>query len=998
MLTRPSRVSPTSPSRRVPAPQVLAVLLALATLALAPHTALADEYDTLRTKWQTRLTGGVAIDTGDPDIAQAVATLAANAQLHWNAMDKGAGRTFLWSDLAATATSAHVTNSYGRLHSMALAWSTTGSPLKGNAALAADIVAALDWLYANRYNETVTYYDNWWDWHIGTPQSLTGTMTLMYGQLSTAQRASWLKAIDKFVPDPAVRLRPDGTALTTETGANLLDKALAVILRGVLGKSAAKIVQGRDAISPGLLYVTAGDGFYRDGSFVQHEYVPYTGSYGPAVIDDMSKLLYLLTGSTWAFTDPNVTNVYDWSINAFAPLIHDGAMMDAVRGRGIARQYSTDHTAGRSIVTALVRLTHAGAATYPQQSAAIDAAVKGWMARDTTFGASYFAATPTAVAGVYSPLPVYEMTLMKALAANPDVKAAPEPAGVNVFASMDRAVQRGPGFAASLALFSNRISAFEYGNGENLAGWWTGMGMLTLYDADQARYLNGYWPTIDKRRLPGTTTDRSGSGTPVAWKKYPNTRNWAGGAALAGKYAAIGMDFATSGVTGSTLTGKKSWFMFGDRIVAVGAGIASTGGAGSGNPVETIVENSKLNADGSNAFTVNGAAQPAAPGGGTALAAVRWAHLAGNVPGADVAWYFPDAPTMNSLRETRSATWQTMSSGGGTASLSNHFHSLALPHGTDPASGSYAYVILPGRSAAQAAAYAAAPGVTILERSATATAVRDTALGLVGAHFWTDADKTVQVDGAPYLTSNRKAAVITQEADNVLQVAVADPTQANTGTIVIEVARAAGAVIASSAGVTVSQLKPTIRLTVDVDAAAGKSFGASFRLLRTKTLRPVADATLRDGTYGATNYGSAATMTVKNDAPGYARQALARFDLASIDGTIGAATLKLAPRFVGQGTAMTHNVLQVADTWAETGVAWNSRPADIATLGTWTVPAVNTYATLDVTSAATAAQSGDKLLSVRVEAAANYGANGWVEYPTRENGTAPLPALVVDYY
>ncbi|QBE61783.1 polysaccharide lyase family 8 super-sandwich domain-containing protein [Pseudoduganella lutea] len=989
---RPTTPSTARPSRKRCAEALL--LLCAATLALAPRAASADEYDTLRTKWQTRLTGGTAIDTADPDIAQAVAMIAANAQVHWNAMDKGAGRTYLWSDLASATTSSHVTNSYGRLHAMALAWSTKGSSLQGNAALAADIVAGLDWLYARRYNENVTYYDNWWDWHIGTPHSLTNTMTLMYDRLSATQRAAWLQAIDKFVPNPAVRLKPDGTALTTETGANLLDKALAVIVRGVLGKSSAKIIQGRDAISPGLLYVTQGDGFYVDGSFIQHGNIAYTGSYGPAMIDDMSKLLYLLTGSTWAFTDPNVANAYDWAIDAFAPLIHDGAMMDAVRGRGIARQYSTDHTAGRSVVTALVRLAQAGATSWPQQSAAINAAVKGWMARDTTFGASYLSATPTAVAGVYSPLPVYEMTLMKALAADPDVPAAPEPAGVRVFASMDRVMQRGPGFAASLSLFSNRIAAFEYGNGENLAGWWTGMGMLALYDADQARYLDGYWPTVDKLRLPGTTTDRSGSGTPVAWKSYPNTRNWVGGAQLGDLYAAVGMDFATSGVTGSALTGRKSWFMFGDRIVAVGAGIASTGGAA----VETIVENSKLNADGSNALTVNGVAQPATPGSGAALGAVRWAHLAGNVPGADVAWYFPDAPTVNSLRETRTATWRTMYSGASTASVSNHFHSLALPHGANPTAGTYAYVILPGRSAAQAAAYAAAPAVTILERSATATAVRDTALGLVGAHFWTDASKTVNVDGAPYVTSNRKAAVLTKEADNVLQVAVADPTQANTGTITVEIARAAGAAIATSPGVTVNQLKPTIRLTVDVRAAAGKSFHASFSVLRTKTLRPVADATLRDGSYGATNYGGTATVVVKNDGVGYARQALARFDLSSIDGTIGAATLKLAPRFVGQASAMTHNVLQVADAWSETGVTWNTRPADIATLGTWTVPAINSYATLDVTSAAAAALAGGKRLSVRVEAAAYYGANGWVEYSSRENGTAPLPALVVDYY
>ncbi|GGY43560.1 polysaccharide lyase 8 family protein [Pseudoduganella albidiflava] len=812
-------------------PVLCAAMLALAPVATRAAPAVdASEFDQLRTRWHARLTGGEALDTRDPDIARAVATLAANARRHWDAMDKRPARGALWPDLAAPANSANITNSYVRLQAMALAWSTAGSPLRGDAALAADIVAGLDWLHAHRYNATVTWYGNWWDWHIGTPLALANTMTLMHERLGAGRRAAWLAAIDRFVPDPAVRLKPDGTVLAAETGANLLDKSLAVILRGVLGQSAAKIAQGRAAIGPALLYVTEGDGFYRDGSFIQHDYVPYTGAYGPAVIDDMSRLLSLLEGSRWALADPNVANVFDWATTAYAPFIYDGAMMDAVRGRAIARHNSTDHTAGRSTIAALVRLARAGTTAYPRQGAAIAAATKGWIARDTTFGGSHaapLAAAKTATdAFVPAPLPVDDIVAIKALMADPRVAAAAEPEGVRVFASMDRVVQRGPGFAASLALFSDRISAFEYGNGENLAGWWTGMGMLALYDADQARYLGGYWPTIDKRRLPGTTTDRSGSGVPVDWKKYPNTGGWTGGATLAGKYAVAGMAFATGGVTGSTLTGRKSWFLFGDRIVAVGSGLASTDGV----PVETIVENRKLAAHGGNVLTVDGVVQRPVSGSAAPLPAVRWAHLAGNVPGSDVAWYFPDKPALESLRETRSATWRTMSASGGTNVVTNHFHSLALPHGSNPRDAGYAYVILPGRSAAQAAAYAAAPTVTVLERSASVTAVRDAALGLVGATFWADGAAVVKMDHVPYLASDRKAAVLVQEAGGMLHVAVADPTQAGTAPVTIDIARAAGEIVATSPGIAILQTRPTIRLAVDVAGAAGRSFSASFRL------------------------------------------------------------------------------------------------------------------------------------------------------------------------
>ncbi|QNM98795.1 hypothetical protein H9L41_11640 [Chitinimonas koreensis] len=122
------------------------------TFALLAPAAWADEYDSLREKWLTRLTGGSAANTADPDIAAQLATIASNAQANWSGMNTAAGRTYLWSDLASTTNSSHVTGSYTRLNAMALAYSTSGSSLYGNAALAADIVAGLDWLYANRYN------------------------------------------------------------------------------------------------------------------------------------------------------------------------------------------------------------------------------------------------------------------------------------------------------------------------------------------------------------------------------------------------------------------------------------------------------------------------------------------------------------------------------------------------------------------------------------------------------------------------------------------------------------------------------------------------------------------------------------------------------------------------------------------------------------------------------------------------------------------------------
>ena len=122
-----------------------------------------------------------------------------------------------------------------------------------------------------------------------------------------------------------------------ETGANRLEKAYVAVMRGMLGKDAAKVAQGRDAISETLAFVTTGDGFYTDGTFVQHLHEPYVGGYGGALLTSIARLYYLLGDSPWEVTDPNRGNPYWWAMNGFRPFMYDGAMMDNQRGRAISR-------------------------------------------------------------------------------------------------------------------------------------------------------------------------------------------------------------------------------------------------------------------------------------------------------------------------------------------------------------------------------------------------------------------------------------------------------------------------------------------------------------------------------------------------------------------------------------------------------------------------------------------------------------------------------------
>ncbi|MFS2007678.1 polysaccharide lyase 8 family protein [Duganella sp. CT11-25] len=788
---------------------LLACCAAIGATTASTATAAQDPYQQMRLRWQSRLAG----DGG----AEAGAVVARAAQRHLDGMFTDPAAAALWADAGdwrqanGIAASAVITANYQRLEAMALAYADPGSPLHASARLRDAILHGLDWMERHHYHAGMQAYGNWWDWQIGTPLRLVNTLTLMHPDLPAGLLARCLAAIDHFDPDPTRRTLRDGTpGPETETGANRLDKALAVGLRGVLGRSERHITAARDAVAQTLEPVTSGDGFYADGSFVQHGHIAYTGSYGLVALDDYAKLVYLHAGSQWPLPAATLDGILHWARQAYVPWLFDGAMADAVRGRRISSEIQDDHYAGRRILAALTALAQAAPGG---QADDLKAFVKGSVQRDPWFSGG-------------SPDPAfssYDLRQLRQLAADPAIPAADETPGARIDASMDRALMHGKDFGFVVSMYSDRISAFEYGNGEHARGWWNGIGMTSLYNADRTQYGGHYWPTIDAWRLPGTTTDHSGSGLPPAWAMLGNRDGWAGGAQLDG-YAAVALKFDLRDVTGSDLRGKKSWFLLGQRIVATGTGISGSGVA------ETIVDNRKLSAPGREVLIVDGHPQAETMGDGASVAHAGWAHLAGSMPGAGIGFVFPGGSPLQLLRESRSGSWRDINAMESPAIVRNAFLSLAIPHGAQPRDARYSYVLLPGADAAATAAYAASPAVTLLENSEAASAVRDASLGLTAVNFWQPA--AIRIDGQPYLSSDGPASVVVHEQPGKLALSVAEPTQHRRDDILIELQQPASALLRSDPRITVLSLQPVLRLKVHVAGSAGRSLSASFAPLR----------------------------------------------------------------------------------------------------------------------------------------------------------------------
>ncbi|MEZ0066822.1 hyaluronate lyase [Streptacidiphilus sp. MAP12-20] len=949
-------------------------------LGAATSAAAADAYDGLRARWLQLLTG-TGFDSTAAPFATMLATTGSQASTNLSTM--AATSSSLWPDLPIGTVSANVTTSFSRLKTMALAYVQPGTGQTGSSALATAIATGLDWMHAHAYTPTTTTYNNWWDWQIGSPEQLADICVLMYAQLSSTQIADYCSAIDHFVPDSAVAAYSG-----TSTGANRVDLCHVLALRGVLGKSSAKLTTAQGGLSPVFPYVLNGDGLYADGSFIQHTYLPYAGSYGAVLLGGVASLLYLLSGSSWAITDPGVQNLYDSVTRAYAPFLYNGLVMDGVSGRAISRgvQLSDplqiqqdDHTRGHGLINGILLLADAGVAPAAQ-TASWKGMVKGWAQRD--YYSPFMSDRTVGVPG---------LARAQALLNDSTVTAAAEPVGAHVF-GMDRAVFRRTGWAASLSMASARTTYYETGNGENLKGWHTNDGMLYWWGASSGngQYSDAFWPTVNPYRLPGTTvsTVTLANGAGGDWGASHPASVWVGGA-TDGTYASVGQDLR--GLS-STITGKKSWFFFDDSVMCLGAGISCTDGV----PVETVIDNRNLGASGTHSLTVDGSVQSTTLGWSNTFTGATSVAI-----GGFGAYVFPGGATVNALREARTGAWSDINTGASTTQLTRRYLTLWFEHGTDPSNVGYSYLLMPGADATAAAARAASPQVSVLANTASVQAVSDSASGVTAANFFV-------AGSAGPITVSGPASVLMREQNGTLTVAVADPSR-TASTVRVTLARSGYVSAVPGQGVSVLGTSGRITLLVEVGGAHGASrtvtlttSGSAAVPETASLLAPSADTYVRDGaSYAGVNYGTATTLAVKNTnttGSGYSRQALLAFDVSQLSGTVGRAVLWLYGQVQDSGGTLTtvQAFASGADTWTETGVTWNNAPALGTAQGTGRISSAYDWVGLDVTAAVAAAlpgAGGDGKASVTVFGP--LGAAGLAAvFNSRENGSNP-PVLQV---
>ncbi|MFC8600584.1 polysaccharide lyase 8 family protein [Isoptericola sp. NPDC057191] len=772
-----------------------------------PAAHAADGFDGLRARWADYLTGGAGLDATHPQIAARLADLSSRAgDALASAAPAPAAGGDLWTDLPmAGPAEGNISLTYSRILVVATAWATPGTQQHADAGVADQLVAWYRHMSAHWYNLTIRKSGNWWFWEIGIPRTLGDLSVLVDALLTDADRAAAVAAVRRFTPNPNYR----GTSTSPETGGNRADKALACLLRGITARDEADMVLARDALSDRagggrnslFRYVTSGNGFYADGSYVDHSYLPYVGTYGNVALSGVARSLMLVTGSPWEVTDPDVEMILAAPERSFAPFVWNGRMLETVRGRAVSREREHDFHDGFTTAGSLLLLATQMPAPYRDTYRSL---AKGWLSRCT----EDYAAGAT-LSDLSRALPVL---------ADDGVTGAPEPLGHRQFGAQERMVHRGSGWAYTVATSSRRIGRYEWGNDENNLGWHQGDGAAYLYvDGDQGQFSDDYWPTVDPYRLPGTTASLAPrqSGASGAGTGIPRAQNgWAGGVGLSGRWGTAGMDLTNSL---GTVRAKKSWFLLDDAVVALGSDVTVTG-----SDAETVIENRSFPTDRDPALLLDGARVTGPVEG----AAPTWAHVEG------VAGYvlLGDGQAVRAQVADRSGSWRDVNSGadtGGSADLrTRRYATVTVQHPAGTTGGRYGYVILPGATAERTATVAADGleklDVEVLRQDATAHVVRAVRRGrwFLFAHLFAATDE------GPVRATGPCAVLVSGHAREAT-LAVSSPSRSiEAATVEIDLDRKLSRVTSAHERLTVTG-GHVVTVQAVLSQAAGASFEAS---------------------------------------------------------------------------------------------------------------------------------------------------------------------------
>lgn len=699
--------------------------------AVSPYDPVVEDKDLTEVKDNIRrlLVGDAALRT-DSLVKQNNACKGKAEIDMWISQMSLTGTDYLWSATGTVKNSGpNVQSTYERIYEMARSYA---AGVYRDAKNLQAIQNALDWMYRNAYNENTKESGNWWQWEIGAPLALVNTLLLLEKDIDSSLKNKCLRAIEHFTPVPKY------------TYANRTWTGYVAFFAALLRNDAEDAISCMRMLLSCFDYATVSadrDGFFEDGSFIQHKYTPYITGYGGNYLSELSSVIGAVQGTGMALDQSYVDRFFAIFFDSYCSMIYRGSVLPGCFGRN-GWGYDPARTAS-------VWVAHAFKIVHLAND--LD------RARFYSFVSTLMEDAPNFILESYlSPVAIENYRAFAQERESGSIERMND-VGAYLMTASDRVLQKTESYAALVAMSSTRIYRYEAINNANGNGWYLGDGVLyVLTKSRPDAYNTPYFKNIDSKLLPGITSTNATRISQIydvdsnpfgAYDVVGGVSNDAADPRYSMAYMHFGADQKSESYKNGVedLDVKKVWFFFDDEIVCLGSGITST----TDSEVFTIIDNRYI---GSTSVKVNADTFPISPSGEDKLTEVTELYF-----DQFGGYYFPTATDVRMNKE-------------------NGFLRFTLDHGVRPDGASYAYVMLPDMSAGDVHKYQATPDVEILANTTAVAAVREKTLGMTGIAFWEAG--TSFTAGDVRMTAGAPCAVMLTEGENGdYTFSVSEPTQ-----------------------------------------------------------------------------------------------------------------------------------------------------------------------------------------------------------------------------
>ncbi|MEN0350120.1 polysaccharide lyase 8 family protein [Staphylococcus aureus] len=737
-------------------------------IAVADTNVQTTDYEKLRNIWLDVNYGYDKYDENNPDMKKKFEATENEAEKLLKEMKTESDRKYLWESSKDLDTkSADMTRTYRNIEKISEAMKHKNTKLKTDENKT-KVKDALEWLHKNAYgkepdkkvadltsnfkNKTSRNTNlNWWDYEIGTPRALTNTLILLQEDFTDEEKKKYTAPIKTFAPDSDKILSSVGKSEPAK-GGNLVDISKVKLLESIIEEDKDMMKKSIDSFNTVFTYAQNSatgkerNGFYKDGSYIDHQDVPYTGAYGVVLLEGISQMMPMIKETPFNDSNQNDTTLKSWIDDGFMPLIYKGEMMDLSRGRAISRENETSHSASATVMKSLLRLSDT---MDKSTKAKYKKIVKTSVESDSSYKQTDYLSS-------YS-----DISKMKSLMEDSTISTNGLTQQLKIYNDMDRVTYHNKGldFAFGLSMTSKNVARYESINGENLKGWHTGAGMSYLYNSDVKHYRDNFWATADMKRLAGTKTLDNEEPKSTDVKK--SSKTFVGGTKFDDQHASIGMDFENQD---KTLTAKKSYFILNDKIVFLGTGIKSTDS--SKNPVTTI-ENRKANdykLYKDDTQTTNSDNQE------TNSLFLESTNSTQN----NIGYHFLNESKITVKKESHTGKWSDINKSQKDIQKTDEYYEVTQKHSNTDSK--YAYVLYPGLS--KDVFKSKASKVTVVKQEDDFHVVKDNESVWAGINY-SDSAKTFEINNTKVEVKAKGMFILTKKDDNTYECSFYNPESTN---------------------------------------------------------------------------------------------------------------------------------------------------------------------------------------------------------------------------